>query len=70
VINATGPDLLGVRRIAEKFGKRLSKPVQFVDLFFSTPHRSCVFRDRQSGIVSTFIHCTDVEVRARSRPVS
>jgi hypothetical protein len=39
-------------------------------LFFSTPHRSCVFRDRQSGNVSTFIHCADVEVRARSRLVS
>jgi hypothetical protein len=32
IVNVTGPDLLCVRRIAEDFGERWRKPVQFEDL--------------------------------------
>jgi uncharacterized protein YbjT (DUF2867 family) len=36
VLNITGPELLSVRRVAEEFGKRFGKPVQFEGIEAST----------------------------------
>jgi nucleoside-diphosphate-sugar epimerase len=45
VINIAGPELLSVRRIAEKFGERWQKPVQFTgaeseDALLSNAHKA------------------------------